>query len=279
MIKRSERLQEISELAQSVADDHCPHTPIEPLKIIQELGITYNFGHYNDTFDGLLECKKGKFHIYCNLDRVEHAGSPRARFTLAHELGHYFIDEHRNALVNGLVPAHSSFCDYESNNIVEREADHFASNLILPKHRFIKAAKKETIGLQGILSISQKFRTSITSTTIRYIDEALEKAVVIKWDEEGYQWKWISSELFNSGLKKTIESTDDLIKGSATWKIMNEHDPFPDEFFSVGSTVSSWFPYIGGGWQKNELIIEEAISLGKFGMLTMLYVDGERIGV
>lgn len=277
MLKRSERLQEISELAQSIADEYCPNTFIEPLKIIQELGITYSFGNYDDNFDGLLECKNRKFHIYCNLDRVEHAESARARFTLAHELGHYFIDEHRNALVNGLVPAHSSFCAYESDNIIEREADHFASNLILPKQRFIKAAKKETIGLQGILSISKKFKSSITCTAIRYIDEALGKAIVVKWDHEGYQWKWISRELFNSGLKKTIESTDELIKDSATWKVMNGYNPFPDEFFSVGSTISSWFPFIGGRWEKNELLIEEAISLGRFGILTILYVDGGTI--
>ena len=46
-------------------------------------------------------CWSGGWHIYCNLDCVGQKDSPRARFTLAHELGHYYIDEHRNALVAG----------------------------------------------------------------------------------------------------------------------------------------------------------------------------------
>jgi Zn-dependent peptidase ImmA (M78 family) len=277
MNKQYERFKEIGELAETISNEYFPQIFVDPLKIIHELGLTYSFGHYRDAFDGLLECKDGKFHIYCNLDRVESPNSPRARFTLAHELGHYFIDEHRNALLNGMVPAHSSFCDFESENVIEREADHFAANLILPKNKFIKAAKKEEIGLQGILSISRKFGASITSTTIRYIDEALGKAVVIKWNHNDFQWKRISNELFNSGLKKTIESPEKVIRNSPTWKTMNGEAPFPAEFFSGGSTVSAWFPFINEKWKQNELLIEEAITLGRFGMLTFLHVDGETI--
>lgn len=278
MSKQQERFKEIGELAESISNEYCSHTCVDPLKIIDALGITYSFGHYKDAFDGLLECKDGEFHIYCNLDRVEDASSPRARFTLAHELGHYFIDEHRNALLNGRVPGHSSFCDFESENAVEREADHFAAHLILPKNKFIKAAKKEDIGLQGILSISRKFGASITSTTIRYIDEALGKAVAIKWNSDGFQWRKISNELFNSGLKKTIESSEKIVRNSPTWKIMNGQPPSPAEFFSAGSTISAWFPFINEKWQRNEVLVEEAISLGRFGILTFLHVDGQTIG-
>src|SRR5258706_3391311 len=96
------REQEIAELAEAIADGYFPAKRIDPLAIIQAKGITTSFGHYRDTFDGLLEHQRGRFHIYANLDRVEQADSPRARFTLGHELGHYFIDEHRNALTRGL---------------------------------------------------------------------------------------------------------------------------------------------------------------------------------
>jgi hypothetical protein len=51
---------------------------------------------------------KGRFHIYCNLDRENLPSSPRARFTLSHELGHYFIDEHQNNLASGQVRPHPS---------------------------------------------------------------------------------------------------------------------------------------------------------------------------
>src|SRR5689334_23997225 len=56
--------------------------------------------HYGNCFDGLLEYEAGEFHVYCNVDRGNIPGGARARFTLAHELGHYFIDEHRIALID-----------------------------------------------------------------------------------------------------------------------------------------------------------------------------------
>ena len=69
------------------------------------------FGHYGAAFDGLLECPRGRLHVSGNLDRVEGRDTPRARFTPGHDLGHFFIDEHRNALRNGLAPSHPSVCD------------------------------------------------------------------------------------------------------------------------------------------------------------------------
>src|SRR5207247_1657430 len=108
-----------------------------------------SFGRYGDAFDGLLEHRSGRFHVYANLDRVEREDSPRARFTLAHELGHYFIDEHRNALAAGLALSHPSFCDFESDLPVEKEADHFASNLLMPAKGFRKLAARAPLGLEG----------------------------------------------------------------------------------------------------------------------------------
>lgn len=278
MPTKTERLDEIGALAESIANEFCPSKKVDPKSIANDIGISISFGHYSDAFDGLLECQKGKFHIYCNLDRTESPDSPRSRFTIGHELGHYFIDEHRNALLSGRVPAHQSLCEFESNNIVEKEADHFAASLLLPKIRFIKAARQEDVGLGGILRLSSKFGASVTSTSIRYIDEAIDQAAIIKWNQEGYQWKKISDSLFRRGLRKTIESIDLLAEKSSTWSSINGYKPKPPHnFFTTGSTVSTWFPFIEHEWKKNELLIEQAIQLGRFGTLTMLYIDSEKV--
>src|SRR3989442_9325036 len=131
------REQEIAELAEAIAEEYFPNARVDPLAIVKTKGITISFGHYGDSFDGLLEHRHGRFHIYANLNRIDHTDSPRARFTLGHELGHYFIDEHRNALAEGLAPSHPSICEYESDLPVEREADHFSSNLLMPTTRFM----------------------------------------------------------------------------------------------------------------------------------------------
>lgn len=117
------RSAEIAELADSIADYYFPEEWIDPGAIIHDAGITLSFNNYGDAFDGMLEWRPSGFHVYCNLHRVENSTSDQARFTLGHELGHYFIDEHRNALQSGAAPSHPSFCcDTNPTLAVEQEA-------------------------------------------------------------------------------------------------------------------------------------------------------------
>jgi Zn-dependent peptidase ImmA (M78 family) len=268
-----ERKQEIAELAEAVADEHCPSGKVNPEVIIKAKGITVSYGRYATAFDGMLEHKDGRFHIYCNLDRVEIPKSPRARFTLGHELGHFFIDEHRNALQSGRTPAHPSVCEYESKNPAEWEADCFASNLLLPRSRFLQAARSVRVGLEGILRLARDFGTSVTSTAIRYADLEIAPCLVIKWSSEGYSWKWLSTETFRARYRKTIETRESLAEGSPTWKALSGEPPPAIGFFRAGTTAAAWFPFLQHGDARNVLMIEEAIQLGRFGVLTFLYPE------
>jgi Zn-dependent peptidase ImmA (M78 family) len=268
-----ERRQEICELAEIVADEHCPGIRIEPLAIAKAKGMTVSFGRYEDAFDGLLEHQGERFHIYCNLDRVTRADAPRARFTLGHELGHFYIDEHRNALRLGRAPAHPSFCEYESKNPVEQEADLFASCLLMPSARFLQQAKRLPVGLGGILALARTFGTSVTSTAIRYATLRVKPCVVVKWSPDGYAWKWLSYDAREAGYRKTIESVADIADGSATAQARSGASLPSAGFFQTGTTASAWFPSIPGGAFRNVILIEQAVALGRFGVLTFLYPE------
>lgn len=270
------RLQEIAELAEAVADGRCPTGQVEPASIVSALGITLSFGSYAEAFDGMLEHRKGRFHIYCNLDRVERRDSARARFTLGHELGHYFIDDHRRALENGEVPAHPSKCDYESKNPVEREADHFSSNLLMPAKRFLAQAKRAGMGLRGVLALANHFDTSITSTAIRYATLEVGPCAIMKWSDSGYAWKWLSSSTFQVGLRKTIESVSALPKGSPTAQALGDGTVPAAGFFEAGTTASAWFPHVSETSDRNAIMIEQAVRLGRFGVLSFLYPQSGR---
>lgn len=267
-----DREQELAELAEAIAEDYFPARRIEPLAIIRAKEITSSFGYYGDSFDGLLEHQSGHFHIYANLDRLEHSDSPRARFTLGHELGHYFIDEHRNAMAAGLPP-HPSVCEYESDLVVEREADHFASNLLMPSARFRRMAQRVPSGMQGILSVANEFGTSVTSTALKYVKLDIVPCLVLKWNNERLLWGWPSAQSVQARFRKTIKSVAQLPPDSPTARaIRGERAPAPG-FFSAGTTASVWFPFIGGASNRNAIFIEESIQLGRFGVLTFLYPE------
>ena len=61
------------------------------------------------------------------------------RFTLAHEIGHYFM--HNDKLTAGLVDTLKSD---NTVNKVENEANEFAYNLLMPEDKFLKLWKDKT---------------------------------------------------------------------------------------------------------------------------------------
>lgn len=265
------REKEIAELASFIADESAPTGKVEPREIADKKQITVSYNEYGDSFDGMLEHKAGRFHIYCNLARVESRDSSRARFTLGHELGHFFIDEHRNALASGRVLAHQSKCEYESNLEVELEADTFASNLLMPHTRFLQHAKSGKWGIPTILDLARSFGASVTSVAVRYAKADIVPCVVVKWNFEGFQWKWLSDQTWKFNFRKTVESVDKLPTDCPTNRALRGETLPTEGFFSAGTTAAAWFPFLADGDYRNSIFIEQAIPLGRFGVLTFIY--------
>jgi Zn-dependent peptidase ImmA (M78 family) len=269
------RAQEIAELAEEVSITRFPERHVDPIEVIEQLGITLSFNDYGNAFDGMLEHRLGKFHIYVNLSRVGDKDGPRARFTLGHELGHYYIDDHRRALESGRSPAHKSICEYRSNALVEQEADHFASSLLLPQSRFLLQAKKYRVGLPAILTLASYFRTSVTSTAIRYASLGVSPCAVIKWDDLAFGWKWLSRETFEARLFRTVESVEQLPVDCPTARALRG-ETTPEKFFQAATTAAAWYKSVAPDGTRNALLMEQAIALGQYGVLTFLYpLDGK----
>ena len=271
-----ERQREIAELAEAVAQERCPADVVEPSAIARAKGITLSFGDYGDAFDGLLEHRAGRFHIFGNLVRLERPDAPRARFTLGHELGHYYIDEHRHALESGRVAAHGSCSEYESSLLAEQEADHFAANLLMPRRRFLAEGRSLPPGLAGVRKLAERFGTSLTATALRYADLEVCPCAVVKWDWQGYAWKWLSTATLQAGFRRTFESMADLPDDGPT-RQARAGGPLPAVgYFRAGTTTAAWFPGVQPGQWRDVLFIEQAVPLGRFGVLTILYPEGGR---
>lgn len=186
---------ELSELAESISEYYFEDHSISPEVICRKNNISYSFGHYKkSSFDGLIECYKNDFHIYLNLDRLEHAHTERARFTFAHELGHYFIDDHRNALRMGKSPSHSSVTGFVSKNYAEREADYFASALLLPQKRIEKHCFKRKFSATLIKELANKYQVSLPAASIRFADIGNHPIMVIYSCNGKILWNWNSND-------------------------------------------------------------------------------------
>ncbi len=163
-----------------------PVTDLEKLYREEEVSVYYD--HYENHFDGMLVFDSNRFHIHLNIDRGNHRESKRGRFTLAHELGHYFIDEHRDGLLSGKFKPHPSHTSLIRNNLVEMEADYFASCLLMPQNKLREESIRDRFSFQSIYSLSDVFQTSILATLIRFAEVGTHEIFVVVSKDNIVKW-------------------------------------------------------------------------------------------
>lgn len=243
------RKRVLSNLAEQTANLYFPNTLILPEAIATDNSISFSYGHYGDCFDGLIEQLDGDFHIYINLKRVISPDSTRGRFTFGHELGHFFIDEHRLALSAGRTPSHPSTTDFSSRNLVEMEADYFACSLLMPATRFKADCKGQKMSLALLHALADKYRVSIPATLLRYANIGNHPIVVICSRNGRVLWHWKSEDFEFKYLKSANGS---IPAATATGEYFSKKKKYsgPEKIYA-----EDWFDYIEH--ERNSFVLTE----------------------
>lgn len=228
------REAELSELAEYIADYYCPNRIISPELIADQKHISYSYGDYGAAFDGLIEHESKNFHIYINTKNFE-SDSPRSRFTFAHELGHYFIDEHRKELLNGRTPSHPSFTNFSSKNPVEFEADFFASSLLLPESRIRQDCLKKPFNYALVEALATNYKTSITATVLKLMTIDKHPLMLVCSINGKIKWFRQSHDFPFKWLKKPLGMVP---KNSLAGAFFESKEKFDEEF---PVTANDWF--------------------------------------
>jgi Zn-dependent peptidase ImmA (M78 family) len=117
------------------------------------------------------------------------------RFTIAHELGHYFLDGHYKYIFADGNSRHVSESGYSSDDQIEREADAFAASLLMPSGLFKSASARVAPGFKAIETLSARCLTSMTATAIRYADLSDDPIAVIGSKNNRVQFTFMSNLL------------------------------------------------------------------------------------
>jgi Zn-dependent peptidase ImmA (M78 family) len=268
----ADRASKIATLAENIADHYCPIGTVFPETIIRGEGIQIVYGRYANEFDGIIEHKTDQFEIRCNLDRQNLPDSPRGRFTLAHELGHYFIDEHREALVTRVIAPHPSFSDDPSRQARrEQEANLFASHLLMPNKRYTAFLRRARKRLSGIVDTAEKFQVSITGAAIRFVDDEVEPSIIIYWSRTDDRWEWPSRKFREADYGPLVKAITKLPKNSPT-RICEALNGERSGVIGKKTPASNWFPSLQKAPEKLFQLREEAFNLGRYGLLILLTV-------
>lgn len=184
---------QIQEIAEFLAMEHDETvTPLNKIAHLEEVPVFYD--DYGNAFDGTLVYDNG-YYIHLNTALGNTQDKERGRFTLAHELGHYFINTHRLALKEGLLEPHPSRYNKNKHQMIEREADFFASCLLMPEKRFrLDCEFYRRFDYNIIEDLHKKYHVSITACAIRFADIGTHPIMVVYMEDNKIQWKWQSDD-------------------------------------------------------------------------------------
>jgi hypothetical protein len=191
------------------------------------------------------------------------------RFTVAHELGHYFLPGHPDKLFPSGDGLHASKSGFISHDPLERQADYFASALLMPVHQFREAVDWAGSGFAAIEKLARECKTSITATAIRYTYFTDEAVAVIVSSGGQVDYCFMSPSIRDLRAITWIKKGDPLPGG--TTQRFNRDPSNIEKTRREESTcrLDEWFD----GAPDIE-VNEDVIGLGSYGKtLTVLYTD------
>jgi len=191
-------------------------------------------------------------------------------FSIAHELGHWFLPGHPEEIIKS-GGAHMSRANFTQNTSIELEADHFASGLLLPSGLTRKLLSNNQIGLDGILNLAATAHCSVTAAAIRAAEcSAYPVAIIVsKGDEIAYAF---TSESFKNLGKLAFLRKGAPLPQSATRRFNADVPKVLHAERAVDETdLATWFD--GSG---RIVLDEEIIGLGKYGY-TLTVLTGEQL--
>lgn len=169
----------ILKLASEVIQAHeIRQPPVDPLSIAAREKI--RIGEIDHpAFEGRIEYSEGVFLLYHPPLAI--ALYPyRIRFGIAHELGHFYIESHRERLLSGKFWTHRSRPGrFNSSDRIENEADQFAAALLMPDTMLARTFGRAEPSIERILSLAGSFRVSAQVAAIRIVQESDHPCVTV----------------------------------------------------------------------------------------------------
>jgi hypothetical protein len=241
--------------------------PIDPFKIAEAKNIMHQ---ENPSLGaGISGCLMRIGHTFGIIYSTRFASNGFKRFTVGHELGHYFLEGHADYLFQDGKTLHTSTSGFISEDRYEREADAFAASLLMPKHLFRPACANTGIGLDAIKAMASICDTSLTATSIRFARLSPDPVAVILSMNQKVLFS-IMSPCFRTQRTLTwIKRGAGIPPESLTFHFTRDLTNVQNaRTASGGTTLAEWFD----GPETH--INEDVIGLGEYGRtLTVLWTD------
>lgn len=237
--------------------------PVDPFKIAEAEDIVVEAK--DPEHDGISGCiifnDDGVGILYATHIRSEGF----RRFTVAHELGHYFLDGHYEEITK-TSRIHLSRAGFtQGHSRIEIEADHFAAGLLMPSTLTRNSLLRAPVGLAGVQYLANDAETSLTAAAIRTAECAPYPVAIVVSRGNQVAYGFMSESFKRLGRLRVLRKGDPL-PPTSTRMFNADPDRVRQGRTVCGATMlEDWF---GGSALRLD---EEIIGLGKYGFtLTVL---------
>jgi len=192
---------------------------------------------------------------------------PFQRFSVGHELGHYFLPGHPEAVFDARG-IHESRAQFTSKDRYEMEADGFAAGLLMPRHLFFPELERAGHGLAAVESLATLCKTSLHATAIRLTQCTREPTAIVVSVGNSIDHCFMSEALKALEGIDWLRKRDAVPRSSPTFRFnQNAENVRCAERIEETSNLQDWF-----GGRRRIAIDEDVIGLGSYGKtLTVLY--------
>lgn len=192
---------------------------------------------------------------------------PFQRFSVSHELGHYFLPGHIDAVLAD-SDKHESHAGFTSSNRYEIEADHFAAGLLMPSHLFLPAIRRAGTGLAAVESLADSCNTSLLATAIRLIECTSDPIAIVVSTADKIDYCCMSDAFKEIDRITWLRKSQPIPRTSSTFQFNLDPTKVQRGARTQGtSDLQEWFSS-----DRSIEITEDVVGLGSYGKtLTVLY--------
>lgn len=204
-------------------------------------------------------------------------GPGHRAFTIAHELGHYHIDGHVEAMFpdGQHQQVFSSAGHFRSRRDPrEREADWFAAELLMPERWAGPRCRPLAPTVAAIQHLATDFGVSLPCAGVRYTELSEEPVALVLSQDGQIEWLAFSQRMSDHGWSRRSWKRELVPTHSATRRLARDraHVERGDTDEASG-LLCEWFD----GAPTAVTLEEEALGLGRYGrVLTVLSAPGLR---